>query len=360
MIIEIIYKYGLVCGGFILLLLIIFNFIIHPERVDKWRELIFRFTSFLGKYFKKRAISSDIEASISDIVEKSNKEIRGLFRSKLRINWASERDYANLKNGEIILNLKLGPNPDDNICRALDLYLPMAVIPNARNYIDNNILSAIDFKVARKILSKSKHSSAQAFFDKTRFIPIVKARPLVKRHYSTIDNIDDKGFFTRVLIREFNRYGNCVYGNIPDHRHISETNEFLNFLDKIVSRAPGSKPPLSFMSERFKLSIILIASYKTIQDYGLSMHFERVHQNLFKGIESLYLFSYKQYKDEIIKDDDGKNIDVISKGSFKLIEQMEKELERWIRLKKISKTNYRSRDIYGKMRDAMCIVYDVL
>jgi hypothetical protein len=357
--IEITLANGIVGGLVLLLILILSNFLKYPERLDKWREIFFRFSSFLGKWFKKRRLSSDIEASISEVVEKSNREMKGLFTSKLRINWTSESDFANIKNGEIILNLNLGPNPDDNICRALDLYLPRAVIPRARHYVDKDIVTAIDFKMAKKILSKSKYSSAQSYYDESRLHPTLARRQPVTQYYSIVDNIDDKGFFTRILLREFNRYGNAVRGTIPDGRHMSETTDFLRFLGRIVSRAPGSKPPLSFMSERFHLAIVLIASLKTIHDYGLSLHFEAVHRSLFAGIDSLYLFSFKHFEDESIKDKDGRVVDVVKKGSFKLIEQMEKELQTWIRLRKLSKSVYRSRDIHGNMRDAMCIVYDV-
>ena len=118
-------------------------------------------------------------------------------------------------------------------------FVPQALIPKSRNAIDTELLNSIDHYVVKKILTEGNYDSAYNYFLRNILEERLERDDSFSSRFEAITHIDEIGFFTRILLEEFRRLGNLLYGTREETAYCEETVEFVNFL-KQKSLNPNS------------------------------------------------------------------------------------------------------------------------
>ncbi len=346
---------------FILLGIIVY-FLKNPEKVDKWSYLINKFLLWRTERREKKIISKGLDYRISSVAKKINNEANGIIPFGVRIHWKNVEEISTfVQKNNVIIVLKKEDNSDKNIIDACMAFVPQAVLPKARNVIRNDLINSIDYYLIKKILMSGNYDSAYNFFVKN----VLDKNHLVDRQLKTtmndLSNLDSIGFFTRVLLEEYRKLGNLTYGTSEEYRYKSETYDFFRFLKNLSQRSPGDdKPPLIFNGKRIKIAIIFVAKKATLMSWGVDAHLNRIKEDCRLGVQRIFVFSYAQSINEVIKSEEGYAISVKKRKSFIPLSQIERRCKDLNCIRLVKKQMYKTFDTTGRKRTAKFLLYEVI
>lgn len=209
--------------------------------------------------------------------------------------------------------MKREDNCDKNIVDACIAFVPKAILPKSRNSVDPQILKSIDTFMVKSILNNGNYDSAYNYYMNRVYNPVVSADGLLNTYLETIKEIDAIGFFTRILLEEYRRLGNKLYGTAEEQLFFKESVDFLNFLKNLAKRKPGDNTQLAFIGDRIKIAIVYVAKRTTYYFVGSDAYVSRIGKDIKLGAQRIFLLSYSQFFEESIEDKQGFVIAVVKK-----------------------------------------------
>ncbi len=343
------------------LLPVIFYLLKNPEIIDKWSNIFYRFAFWMGEIREKRIVSSDLDYRITCIAKKINNEASGIIPYGIRIKWKDPIEtIPYLQGGNVIIVLRKSDNLDENIVKACCAYVPHALLPKARNIIDDKILRSLDTFMTKNILAYGQYSSSYHYFVTNVLQPALEEDVGCQQMLDDIDKMNEIGMLTRILLEEYRKLGDMLYGTMEEMAYKNETKEFFEFLRRFAKRKPGDYSKLNFLGKKIKIAIILIAKKRTLRDYGIENHLKCMDMNRKNGVMRAFVFSYSQIEEESILNQEGYVIDVKRKATFSALNQFEEACNSCSYLKLTGKQNYKTKDAGGNWRSAKYLVYEVL
>ncbi len=294
--------FGLTAGFFIWL--IIYLFVIHQEKGEKLVGWLAKFVAWTGKKAEKTTVAMSIQGKVNSFIGAVNTEVEGLLPYQLKIKWIPPdiTREAFIKGDRVVVMLLYHRNQDENLSRAMLLYMSKAVIPEARPHISSKLTKAIDFMMTKKALFSfiEARSSLGHFIDSV-LRPEIEKDSELKEFCTVIDKIDEVGLFTRVLLREFLELGRRKAGITETGDTVFETDKFTKFLDEIARKERGEDVPLIFSGHDIKAGIILIARAET-EALGTAPFIKRVKNEIQQSINVIYLFSRGYFNISLAKE----------------------------------------------------------
>lgn len=272
----------------------------NPENFKIYFGFLWQIIAGPFKYFRKRAIRFQIEGPLTKSLKRISKELPDLEIPELQINWVKSDELATkLLEGKAIIKLKFDNDNSKNIIKATSMYVKDAFLVNSKPYLSENLTKAIDLTITKKILLnaeiKNKGNVIPQFINENR-----NENSEVFEKCEKIEEIDDNGLFTRVIIKELNYLGERYFGRTPRLEHKNESDEFLNFVHNLVVREYDDNTPLVFNKNVFKVGFLLVAKSETYITYGLEAYYRRIRLSLAEGVKTFYLLA-RQEKVEILE-----------------------------------------------------------
>ncbi|MFZ5947645.1 MAG: hypothetical protein ACOYU5_06720 [Stygiobacter sp.] len=344
-----------------LLISILIYFIKNPEKVDKWSYLFNKYLAFWDDKRERKIISTNLDYKVSNVAKRINKEAEGIIPFGLRIKWRSPEEVTSfVQKNEVVVVLKKNENADINIIEACLAFVPKALLPKARNVVDDKLIRSIDHFIIRKILSDGQYDSAYNFYIRNILNKLTKKDFQLKSYLDDLSQIDGIGFFTRVLLEEFRRLGSQLYGTGEESRYKEETKKFLEFLREFHLRKPGDPTKLVFNEDKIKISIAFVARKSTLLGKGIDWYIKRIKETYSEGIQRLFIFSYAKPFEESITDEKGFVKKVIYKKEFDALNKLEYECRKLDYLRLIKKQKYYTRDVNKNRRSAKYLLYEFI
>lgn len=278
-----------ITGGLLLIILFLFYVIFFKtDNVKTISGWIWHLIAFPIKSVRKKAVRYNIEAPCTKALKKIATELPDIEIPDLSINWVNEDNLDTiLKSGKAIVKLKYENDSTKNIVKATSLYVKDAFLIHTKPYLNISLRKAIDISVTKKILlkiSKNQNDIMSTFINETS-----SNEEDLQDKYEKIEEIDDNGLFTRILLRELDLFGKKLHGRISKTEHKSEADEFLSFVNKISTREYDDDTPLAFALNTLKVGVVLVAKVETFSNYGIAPYLRRIKLGMSKGIESFYL-----------------------------------------------------------------------
>jgi len=170
-----------------------------------------------------------------------------------------------------------------------------AVIPEARLHIGNKLGRAIDLMMTKKALySFFEERSSFNYFVQSVLRPESENDTDMKSFCAVIEDMDERGLFTRVMLRELLELGYKRAGTTESGDTVFEVGKFINFLDVIVHKSPGEDVPLTFIDKNIRMSIILVARQDT-NTLGPDRFVRRIQSQIERySSEVIYIFAMGQ------------------------------------------------------------------
>lgn len=302
--------YGLIGICILFIVLAIFN----PDKLQIIAGWLWHLIGYISSTGKRKAIKYSIEGNCTNSLRKISKEIPDIEVPSLSVNWVKEDDFQTyLKEGKAIVKLRFSNNKTENIIKATTVYVRDAFLKHSKPYMSENLKKSIDFSVTKKILlntTKNTRNIVSQYIDEN-----IEDLNTIKERCSQIEEIDDNGLFTTILIRELDFYGKKLIGRIPNSEHFDEADGFVDFIYDIATREPDEFTTLQYPKNTLKVGVLLVAKIETYTNYGLAPYLRRIKLGLANGIETFYLLA-RENKVDILK-----NVakELLETGNFVLI-----------------------------------------
>ena len=282
--------FGLTAGFFVWL--IIYLFVLHQEKGGKLVGWLAGFIGWASKKAERVATANNIQSKVDSFIISINTEVEGLLPFGLKVKWISpdlSKD-AFVENDRVVVMLNYHSNQDENLARAAMLYMNKAVIPEARPHIHQKLGQAIDLMMTKKALfSFIEARSSMGHFVQTVLRPQTEKDTELKDMCGVIDTIDERGLFTRVLLKELMELGIRRAGITETGDTVFETNEFIKLLKKIAEKERGVDVDPTFIKNNIKIAIIMVARPENVDNPD--MYLRAIEERMKKSVQTFYLFA---------------------------------------------------------------------
>ena len=215
---------------------------LNPDKAEIWGSWAWRLIGLVFRSADKRAVAYRVQGEVNAATAKLFKSApAGMVEGKLKINWTTAADLpAVVRNGEVVVFMQRSDQRERNVAKATMLYVPKAIVPRARRYVDHTIMEAVDLVVAKSILAEDDENIGvlDTFFRDYLDAAMASSSGLRER-LEEIDEIDLQGWLTRVLLREYLCLGRDLYPAPAQDSWFRETEAFARWLHRLATKKPG-------------------------------------------------------------------------------------------------------------------------
>lgn len=281
-------------SGWGLLIALIWYIFNHGEQVDKWITRIERFLLWLGLKRDKKYVARDIRGRINSASKKINKEADGIVTKSIEIVWVDQDNIESfLKAGRVVIMMRHHNNQDKNINNAVIHYVQTGVLNMGKIYLPEKIQMALNLSISKKILSEeTENSTALDYFSLNTLEPSLKGDKELESRFSTLELMEEKGLFTRILLREIRFIGKKLYPRRPTQEILEETKRFFTFLEPFANHKSGEDDILGwqFINNNIRVGVLYVAKKSTIDVKGLEPYKKQLERRVGEGCKRIYIF----------------------------------------------------------------------
>jgi hypothetical protein len=136
----------------------------NADKVEKWVGLALTLIAGLVGLGQRKAIAHTVQGEINDARGELVKNAPGnVIQGKLKLKFKKPEDAAtHVRGGEVVVFMKKARHREENVANAVMAFIPAAVIPRARRYVDADTMRAVDLTLARAILQESNMPTSAA------------------------------------------------------------------------------------------------------------------------------------------------------------------------------------------------------
>jgi hypothetical protein len=262
----------------------------NPDVLARWISVLSGLFAGIWHRAEQTHVASDIQAHIDHFVKELGKEAKDVLPYGIRIKWVAQTTKEAFVAGDkIIVRMNYHSDQQRNLVVATTAYVSKGLLPHARRHLHPNVLAAMDFTAVKKLLVREKLGPALDYFFEEVVNPAIKDSPAIREYWVTMDGLDEKGFFSRILLREFLELGRSLMTAVPREEIAEETVSFVKFLDRIANKEHGEDVDPTFYGSKICMSLVYVARPEVIDTYGYSRHLLWIDKCQKTGISSVYI-----------------------------------------------------------------------
>lgn len=316
---------------------VVIYLVTHPHVAAKWGAILNSLFSKISRRAEMRSVALDIQGRIDGFSKSVTSEVPGVMPAGVRIEWvAGELTRESFfKDGKIILRMNYHTNQDENFVRAAIEYISGGMLLDSRPHVHEQVMKSADLICTKKLIEKERKTALQLYYSEI-LSPARKSDGELNNCVLIMQQLDEGGYFTQILLRELQRLGLTMQFSIPEESIKEETKKFVKFLDeKINKKKPGVRVDPTFLGEKIKTSIVYVAKGETIEP-----HLRWIKRCVKKGIDTIYLCAKGKY-------------------NISLVKELEEQLESHPKLTKVFQNEFRLPLWKGRRLDNICVRYDI-
>lgn len=219
----------------------------------------------------------------------------GLVEGSLKLRWNNaEEATALLRDGDVVVFMRRSHHHEENVAHALMVYLPKAILPRARRYLDAATMAAVDLTVAKIVLGRTPAGQGvlEVFYEQ-HLDPACDDDEALRQKVTQMDEVDLHGWLLRVLLPEYRRLGNQLHPSMPDVRSRADAEAFARWLHRLASAPPGDfSTALTYEGPYFRVALIFVALPKTLAEKGSEPYRKRAKTLIYSGrYDAVYLIA---------------------------------------------------------------------
>lgn len=276
-------------------------YLLFPQRAKIIASDIAGIISFSGGWVRRFRVKYQIEGYINTVTDRFDNICAGVTQYPIKLIWVTRdlvpRSY--IERERVIVRLKYKDPAHLNVVAASMAYCHTGLLPETRQYIRKPVLRAIDLKVVDIILNENKMREGQRYFRSEVLPAQLKMYKDLQPWLDIILELDDRGYFWRILLPELTKYPIRAHFAICTESHRGEICEFLEFLKNIADSPPGGEVNLDFIGNRLQLGIIIVGVASKIREEGYTPYLTQIELCRNRGAEVVYLIGVKDAAREI-------------------------------------------------------------
>lgn len=282
---------GLVSAGIIGLIGLLFYLVSNPEKIELWGSMLFK----VGSYFSKRSEKKFMSTNIQGIVNQQRKS-SGIKSDNLpyglKIQWTEhEEAEIDLRDNNVLIMVKPFKSQSKNLATIISLYIPKALLPKARNYVDPKLMKGVDYTLSKSFLEQNP-PALQYYIDNESINHNEEIRQII----SEVENIHSSGRLTRILLHELQKLG-ALYPSEPDKEVYKESLELLDEIYELEIAEPETDDDIVrgvYNGENCKFAIVTVGEPTTVYSRRVQPHIKFIKKHMDAGIHSFYIISAGQ------------------------------------------------------------------
>lgn len=264
----------------------------NAEKVGGWVALG---ASKLFGRFKKTATALRVQGDVNGLRANFIKDApENLIEKKLKIEWTTaEGAEAIIRGGDVVVFMRDPGQHEENVANAIMAFLPKALIPRARRYLEPDTMRSVDLTVAKSLLAHddAAEGTLEAFYT-AHLDPARAGSDRLKAKLGQMDRVDMHGWLSRVLLAEYRRLGERLHPSDPDDQCLVEAERFADWLADVASRPPGTSGSLTFEGRYIRVAIVFVAMKDRLVAEGIHPYRKRTKKLLYSGrLDSVYLIA---------------------------------------------------------------------
>ena len=250
--------------------------------------LIARGLSFWKKGARS-AVALKIQQSLNLAQEEINSEAKGIIPYRAKVEWVDKPSYLDTEDEVVVIRMKEYEENPRNVAYSVIDYISKGMIPYSRLYIEKPIQTAIDSTIVKKILLERDKGALDYFL--TNVLNKALGQEGVQHYIDIMNNLDERGLFTRVYLEEAKELGLELYPT-PDQDALRETKEYVEHLNLLATRKKGELAKADpYIGRKIKVAYVLIAEPEKLKREGFAPYVEYAMHCVEDGAEAIYLLS---------------------------------------------------------------------
>jgi hypothetical protein len=325
---------------------VVIYLVTHPEVAAKWGAILNSLFSRISRRAEMRSVALDIQGRIDGFSKSINSEVSGILPHGIKIEWVTGEltKESFFKDGEIILRMNYHSNQDENVARAAIEYISRGMLSDSRPFVDERIMKSADLICTKKLIEKERKTALQFYYGEI-LSPARKSDKELDKYVLIMQQLDELGYFTHILLRELQRLGAIMQFAIPEENVKEETKRFVEFLDeKVNKKKPGVDVDPTFLGDKIRTSIVYVAKRETETIKPHLTWIERclhwIELCVSNGIDTIYICAMGTY-------------------NISLVKELEERLESHPKLTKVFQNEVRLPLLRGRRVNNICVRYDM-
>ena len=257
----------------------------------KWRH----------KRLEKKAIASDIETTVNEVVLELQSELPSGWLNRASIEWV-DRDIrdSDFIDGEMILRMRPLEDQDTNLINGVYFFFSKALFPETKEIIPASVRKATALQISRRTINNKKSFLKQKF-ETSILEPSIKEDPSILEYIERFDGLDRKGFFTGGFLREIHEIATRSRFRELRNKMEEEIKSVLAHIVDFVSNIPKRNNPdwrWSRKGPATSYAFLLVA-----QPYhgGVGRYVNKAKKHFQEGVDRIYIMGAKQEKNFVKK-----------------------------------------------------------
>ena len=258
---------------------------------------LFRGLGWLGTWARKTSVADELEGSINLFVRSYNADSAGFTLPECDVRWVTAKNHTQtVTPGTTIVRVAFGKDRDTTFHDAVSTFVKQAFLPRARNYLQQTTEKGVDLILTRNVLRDANRSALSVFNERFSIEPIG-----ARETYYQLEDIDDGGLLKRILLQEYQLFGELLGDRAPRPEYAKEADDFLNWLHELSTREPEERTILHFDRQHIRAGVVLVASSETFRQYGLDPYLRRCMTYAARQYRTLYLLSRGRQRGTVAK-----------------------------------------------------------
>jgi len=267
--------------------------------VSEWKKLIKETKIENKEHREQKRIEKSIITEIHNAREKINSQIGfNAFQREFEIEWTNgtkSKVEVDREKNKVIAILQNDDTSSESFARSAYFYSQKSLLPDTKKHMPRDMANAIDLVMTKKIIGIHRPDAIPFFEDEIYQKDAKKAH--VKNQCIAYGTLDDKGQFTRILLRELYEIGYRLSQVAPNKWIHEEMKELQDYCTRMGNRKTGEKnlnDPVKGRYIRFAVSFIAIDwtedNFKTVTEHpDQSAHIRHINGLIKDHIDSIWL-----------------------------------------------------------------------
>jgi len=276
---------GIISSSLITALVLISIFIKSPEKIEKWVSMFLK----VGAYFNERMEKGFMATNIQSTVCEKRRELGiggDVLSYGIQIKWTDQESAeVDLKENKVIVMMRPFRSQAQNLANVVSLYVPRALLPKSRRYIDPDLITGIDYTVSKTFLEDNP-TALNYFLERE----IEKHTEEVRSFIDLIEPIHSVGRLTRIIIPEFQSLSG-LHPMEPNLGILNETTELVRLSHEFETVGPDENINGIFFGEYIKAVIVPVGKGVTLSISGTTPHLDFIKKQIGRGIQHVYIVS---------------------------------------------------------------------
>ncbi len=285
---------------FIIFIEALFRFV---PKLCKLRSKFWNFIARKWRYkrLEKKAIASDIETTVNEVVLELQSELPSGWLNRASIEWVDKdiRD-SDLIAGEMILRIRPLEDQDTNLINGVYFFFSKALFPGTKEIIPTSVRKATALQISRRTINNKKPFLRNKF-EKNILEPSIKENSSILEYIESFDDLDRKGFFTGGFLREIHEI--AIRSRFKELRNKmeEEVKSVLAHIVDFVSNIPEHNNPDWRWSRKGPATSYAFLLVAQPRHSGVRPYINKVKKHFQEGVERIYIMGAKQEKNFVKK-----------------------------------------------------------